>query len=235
MMNTKLSAIMVLVIGACDAQVDSDHQGQVLATLDGTMQTTHAAQTIEVDVSVVWVIGSGGTSFVGADKVEVQGSLPSNFSLSIFTPPTDDLMTEWDGIKFGAAFVAVSPAGVDPHEWQRWRGVENDHVLVYLPEAPPAGSDVAALLHGTTSAGFHLYDVRKLTEAERQQRLDCFNQLYHSLGHEPALAEVVDTCGGTANDDLTLAADDLDTRLSIQIVDQFGLDEFNALPSWYGL
>jgi hypothetical protein len=27
---------------------------------------------------------------------------------------------------------AVEPTGVDPQEWQKWRGVENDHVLIYL-------------------------------------------------------------------------------------------------------
>jgi hypothetical protein len=235
MKKSQLTPLLLLMVGACDAQVDRDHQGQVLATLEGTMQTSQSPSSAAVDVSVVWVVGSGGTSFVGSDKVEVEGTLPSSFSLSIFTPPPDDLMTDWDGVKFGAAFIAVAPAGEDPEAWQQWRGVENDHVLIYLPQPAPAGSDVAALLHGAASTGFHLYDVRRLSEAERQQRLACFNGLYQSLGREPSLPEVVDACGGTANDDLMLAAADLETQLSIDIVDEFGLDEFNMLPSWYGL
>lgn len=238
MTNTvaKLSPLVLLAAAACDAQVDGDHQGQVLATLEGTMHSaTPSPSSVAIDVSVVWVIGSGGTSFVGSDKVEVEGSLPSSFSLSIFTPPTDDVMSDWDGIKFGAALVTVSPAGEDPERWQAWRGVENDRVLVYLPESPPAGSAVAGLLAGTPSAGFHVYDVKRLTEAERQQRLDCSTQLFHSLGYMPSRAEIFAACGGTGSDELTLAADDLDTQLSIEIVDDFGLDEFNALPRWSGL
>lgn len=224
------------MVAACDAQVDGDHQGEVLATLEGTMHTSASTPTsIAIDVSVVWVIGSGGTSFVGSDHVEVQGSLPSNFSLSVFSPPSDDVLSDWDGIKFGAALVAVGPAGEDPTRWQAWRGVEYDRVLVYLPEAPPAGSAVAGLLHGTPTAGFHLYDVRRLTEAERQERLACGTQLYLDLGYMPSRAEMFAACGGDSNDDLTLAADDLDTQLSIEIIDQFGLDEFNALPMWSGL
>jgi hypothetical protein len=231
----KLSPLFLLAVAACDSQVDGEHQGQVLATLEGTMQSQAAPSSIAIDVSVVWVIGSGGTSFVGSDKVEVEGTLPSSFSLSIFTPPTDDVMSDWDGIKFGAALVAVSPAGVDAEEWQQWRGVENDRVLIYLPEAPPAGSAVAGLLGGTPSAGFHLYDVRRLTEAERQQRLDCVTQLYHMLGYMPSRAEIFNACVGSGSDELTIAADDLETQLSIDIIDQFGLDEFNALPRWSGL
>ena len=232
---SKLSIVVLVAAGGCASQVDGTHQGQVLASLEGTMQTAQSGSPITVDVSVVWVIGSGGTSFVGADKVQVTGSLPSNFSLSIFNPPLDAVMSVWDGVKFGAALVTVEPTGVDPHEWQMWRGVENDHLLIYLPVTPPAGSAVAGLLHGTPTAGFHLYDVRRLTEAERQQRLACITQASGGLGHMITRSEILAACGGDGHDELSLAAKDLDTQLSIQIIGQFGLDQFNALPSWMGL
>ncbi len=230
---SKFSKLFPLVLGlaACGSQVDGDHQGTVLARLEGTMHSSDPGRSVEADVSVAWVLGSGGTSFVGADHVEVAGTLPSNFTLSVFTPPTDDMMWNWDGVKFGTAYIVSNPPGDDPQEWQRWLGAELDHVLVYVPEPPPAGSDVAALLRGTPTAGFHLYNVHHITEPERQQRLDCRNTLPFSA----TLPEVFEKCGGTANDDLIPATEDLDTLLSIGIVPAFGLDEFNALPAWYGL
>ncbi len=217
---------------ACGAQVDGDHQGQVLARLQGTMHSAdEPGRSVEADISVTWVIGSGGTSFVGADHVEVEGTLPSNFALSVFTPPSEDTMWDWDGVKFATAYIVSNPPGEDPQEWQGWLGADLDHVLVYLPATPPAGSDVAALLRGTPAPGFHVYDVHHVTEAERQERLGCAN----TLGFEASLTEVIETCGGTANDDLLPSATDLDTLLSIGVVSSFGLDEFNALPAWYGL
>jgi len=36
-------------------------------------------------------------------------------------------------------------------------GGEENHLVVYLPEAVPAGSDASFILHGTPAAGFHLY------------------------------------------------------------------------------
>jgi hypothetical protein len=229
----KFNKVFPLVLGlaACGSQVDSDHQGTVLARLAGTMHSSDPGSSVQADVSVAWVIGSGGTSFVGADHVEVEGTLPSNFTLSVFTPPSDDMMFDWDGIKFGTAYIVSNPPGEDPQEWQRWLGAEMDHVLVYLPASPPAGSDVAALLRGTPSAGFHLYNVHHISDAEFKERIDCRN----TLPFAASLTDVIETCGGTANDDLLPAPDDLNTLLSIGLVPTFGLDEFNALPAWYGL
>lgn len=220
---------LALALGACGSQVDGDHQGEVLARLEGTM---HAAESrsIEADVSIAWVIGSGGTSFVGADRVQVEGTLPSNFTLSVFTPPADDVLWDWDGVTFATAYLVSNPPSDDPKAWQKWLGADMDHVLVYLPAKPPAGSDVAALLRGTPEPGYHLYNVHQITEPERQQRLACWNTL-----SDRSLPSVFANCGGTPNDDLIPADDDLDTLLSIEIVPQFGLDEFNALPAWYGL
>jgi hypothetical protein len=231
MIQSSTLFFLVVAVAACGTQVDGDHQGEVLARLQGTMHSSAPSESVQADVSVVWVVGSGGTSFVGADHVEVDGTLPSNFTLKVFTPPTDDMMFDWDGVKFGTAYIASNPPGEDPQAWQGWLGAEMDHVLVYLPVSPPVGSDVAALLRGTPSAGFHLYNVHQITEPERQQRLACYN----TLGFGASLSQVFATCGGTANDDLIPADDDLDTQLSIDIVPQFGLDEFNALPAWYGL
>lgn len=231
----KISSLLLLAVTGCDSQVDGDHRGEVLAALEGQMHTTTTRTTASADVSVVWTIGSGGTSFVGAETAQVDGMLPSNFTLSVFTTPSADVMSDWDGIRFGAALIAARPQGVDATAWQQWLGVDNNHVLVYLPEAPPVGSAVAGLLHGTPTSGYHVYDVRRLTEAERQQRFDCISKFFNEQNREPTRAEIFSLCGGDGNDELWPSADDIDTVLDIPVVDEFGLDEFNGLPRWSGL
>lgn len=232
---TRIPLLLLFTVAACDAQVDSDHQGQILAELQGDMHTSTARTTTTADVSVVWTIGSGGTSFVGADQAQTQGMLPNHFTLSVFTLPTADVMKEWDGQTFGAALIAAGPQGVDPTDWQSWYGVDMNHVLVYVPQQPATGSTLAGILHGTPAVGYHLYDVKRLTDAEVQQHYDCITQFLADNHREPTTAEIFSVCGGDGHDELWPSAGDLQTELDIEIVDSFGIPEFNELPSWYGL
>lgn len=234
-MTTKFTTLMLLATAACDPQVDGDHQGEVLALLEGNMRTSTSQTQTTADVSVVWTIGSGGTSFVGADNAQVQGMLPNHFTLTVFTTPTDDVMKEWDGETFGAAIIAAGPQGVDATEWQQWYGVDMNHVLVYVPAKPAAGSTIAGILHSTPEPGYHVFDVKRLTEEEIQQHYDCITQFLHDNGREPSTAEIHNLCGGDGHDELWPSADDLDTVLDIEVVDDFGIPEFNELPHWFGL
>ena len=226
---TTLSMVLVAAAG-CGSQVDSDHQGEVLATLNGSMNSTEVPSPTRASVAVVWAIGSAGTKMAGADFVDVEGSLPSNFTLDIFTPPADEFMREVDGLAFGAAFIAAVRTDQDPKLWQQWLGVENDHVLVYLPETPPKDSTLAALLHGEPTKGFHIYRRYRPTEAERDARTQCMAMTGGDLN------KIYRVCGGdNSNDDLLPTDLDVETLLSITLVIQFGLDEFNAMPRWWGL
>lgn len=234
-MTKQLTTLLLLTVAACDSQVDGDHQGQILAELQGDMHTSTTQTSATADVSVVWTIGSGGTSFVGADKAEVEGMLPNHFTLTVFTTPTDDVMKDWDGEKFGAAIIAAGPQGVSAQEWQQWLGVDNNHVLVYVPAKPVAGGTLAGILHGQPEPGYHLYDVKRLTDAEVQQHYDCITQFLQTNHREPTTAEIFNLCGGDGHDELWPSADDLETVLDINVVADFGIPEFNELPSWFGL
>ena len=224
-----LSMVLVAAAG-CGSQVDSDHKGEVLATLQGSMASAEVPSPTHVNVAIVWAIGSGGTKMAGADYVDVEGSLPSNFTLDIFTPPEKDFMREVDGLTFGAAYIAAVRTDQDPKAWQQWLGVENDHVLVFLPDTPPKDSTLAALLHGEPTKGFHIYRRYRPTQAERDARYQCMQTTGGDLN------KIYRQCGGdNSNDDLLPTDLDVDTLLSIQLVLQFGLDEFNAMPRWWGL
>jgi hypothetical protein len=220
-------------LAGCDSQVDGDYQGEVLATLDGTMHAPQATSA-KVDVAIVWALGRAGIAFVGTDHAEVEGSLPSSFTISVFGTPTEEMMKAFDDGMLGGGYIVAYPRGNDPKDWQSWLGVDFDHVLVYLPEDVTAGSGMAGRLRSTPTAGYHVFSSRKITNEEHSEQLACWNMLSTQLGRTPTEAEVFAACAGDSHDPLLPTELDLGTTLSIELLDHpFGVPEYNRLPRWY--
>jgi hypothetical protein len=231
----RITLLAVALSGACASQVDGDHQGAVLATLEGTVHAPRM-MTTKADVSLVWVYGRAGIGLIGKDPIEVEGELPSSFTISVFSRPADDMMRAWDGERAGGAYIVAHHKGTDAKDWDNWLGVDYEHVVIYVPEAAEPGSAIAGLLRSTPEAGFHIYNVRKATEAEYRAQLDCWNRLYQQTGETPSVAEQFAQCGGDSHDPLTSSDLDLDTQLGIEILDHpFGVVEINKLPRWYAI
>jgi len=223
-MLEKLSLLVALApLVACASQVDSSHQGTALAKIEGEIRNTRTQPLTSngAEVVAVWLADSGSGDITVAESVDVSGSFPAQFSLSIYEPPMDTLLNDLGGVKIGLAFIIAGVPGTDYSDRASARagmlGMEENHVLVYVPQDVPAGSRVSLLLRGTPTAGFHLYGVHKLTDAEREARSACIDE----LGPEPTLDELYSTCGGpsTSNDDLVPLATDLQTPLEINLVD----------------
>jgi hypothetical protein len=103
---------------------------------------------------------------------------------------------------------------------------------VYLPNDTVPGATLEAFLHGPQQAGFHVYDVHHLTEAERQQRLACVNMIPQNGGMLGTFA-IYSQCGGAGRDELDPAPADLDTPFDITIVeDDDILELINNQPQW---
>lgn len=231
-MSLKLCSLLVVLapLAACDSQVDGDHQGDALATISGSVRNTRSAPIPDSEVVVVWQNSSGSPDLTGADSVDVAGSFPAQFALSIYTPPDAALLNDWDGVKVGVAYIVAGVPGTDYSDDNAVEtgllGMEVDHLLVYVPEAVPAGSQASIILRGTPAAGFHLYSVRKLTEAEQDARAACVD----GLGAGATLSQVFTQCGGfSAFDDFVPTATDLATPLSIDLVDDISQID---VPEW---
>lgn len=232
---SRITLLLAALSGACAAQTDADHQGTVLATLEGTVHAPMATTT-KADVSLVWVYGRAGIGLIGKDHVEVKGELPSSFTISVFTRPGDDMMRAWDGERAGGAYIVAHHKGSDPKDWDNWLGVDYDHAVIYVPEDAEPGGPIAGLLRSTPEAGFHIYNVRKATEAEYQGQLACMNRIFQQTGALPSVAERFAQCGGDSHDPLTPTDLDLDTPLGIELLDHpFGITEINKLPRWYAI
>ena len=230
-----VAVIACLASAACDPQVDSDHQGEVIASLSGSLTNKRATPLPKAEVSVVWARRSMMGGLVGAEKVEAEGLFPT-FRLSIYSPPPDSSLDGFDVAEdgqYGIAYVVVGTPETDYDALVGWKGVDLSHVLVYLPQDAADGSTIAGFLRGPVTKGFHIYDVHQQTEPERQAHLDCITELYRELHTMPTQHQEFVACPGTDRDDLTLAPADLDTELSIDIVEDTGfVDLVNALPHW---
>lgn len=229
-MSLKLCSLFVVLapLGACDSQVDSGHQGDALAEIGGSVRNT---RTLPIDdgseVVVVWQNSSGSPDLTGADSVEVEGSFPAQFTLSIYEPPTAALLNDWGGVNVGVAYIVAGVPGTDysNDDGAGVLGMEVNHLFVYLPQAVPAGSDASHILRGTPAAGFHLYAVHKLTDAEKAARRTCIEALPNG-----SIEQVFTQCGGfDVFDDFVPTTTDLSTPLEIDLVDDIGSID---VPNW---
>jgi hypothetical protein len=224
----RYSVLSLLALAACDSQVDSEHQGEPLATIAGSVTSIRAAPPADSEVVVLWVNSSGSPDLEGGDSVEVDGSFPAQFQLSMYEPPEDRLLNNFEGVKLGVAYIIAGVPGTDYSDDNAVEtsllGMEVDHFLVYVPEAVPAGSHAAFFLRDTPAAGFHLYRVHQLDEAEQEARRACIDAL-----PDPTTEAVYTQCGGTTFDDLSPEPDDLATPLDIQIVND--ISEID-IPEW---
>ncbi|MBP6631084.1 MAG: hypothetical protein KA297_16740 [Kofleriaceae bacterium] len=225
----RLASISILATtAACASQVDGDHQGDALAELSGQVsndRTTPVGDAAEV--VVVWHNSAGSPDVIAAEAVEVEGTFPAQFSLSIYQPPADALLNDWAGVQVGVAYLVAGTPGADYSDESNpgLLGIEDDHLLVYLPAAVPAGSFAAHVLRGTPAAGFHLYGVHKLTDAEKASRAACIDAL-----PDPTTEAIYTTCGGSATfDDFVPLPTDLASPLEIELVDD--VDDVDV-PNW---
>ena len=216
--------LLATPLAACASQVDSDHQGQALATLQGEVRNTRTKPiTGTTEVAVVWANTSGDPDVTYADTVPVSGSFPAQFELSIYTPPPASALNEFEGVQIG---VAVIVAGDPAAGKAGLLGMEEQHLLVYAPADVPANSTIGIMLHSAPTAGFHLYGVHRPTDAEKANRESC----EQNLGDDPSPRDVYLQCGGSSVfDDFVPLPTDLQTPLEIPLVDD--PSQINA-PNW---
>lgn len=230
-----VAAACLTTAAACDAQVDSEHQGEVLASIQGSLTSKRAMQLPQAEVSVVWARRSIMGGLVGAEKVEAEGLFPQ-FHLSLYSPPPDSSLDGFDGPsdgQYGVAYIVVGTPETNYTQMTGWKGVDLSHVLVYLPEDAADGSTIAGFFQGPVAKGFHIYNVKELTTDERNARYACITQLAATISGMPTQHEEFVACPGTDDDSLTIAPNDLDTELAIDVIEDDDIVALiNSLPRW---
>lgn len=226
--------LAILAVGACDAAVEGDHRGELLATIEGSLP--QAAPNIPRDaeprVAIGWINKSHMSWFVGGQFPDTNVGL-TGFTFDLFSPPADELMEAMPGGRFAMGVVALAPLD-DPFTGPYlWTGFDHTHLLVYLEGAPAPESVLYAWLSkpASISAGYHVFDIYKRTEAEDQAWLACANTVLWPEMGMLSTYELILACGPDGYSILSIAPDDLATPFDItSTVGMPSLDVANLMP-----
>jgi hypothetical protein len=153
--------IVPLVVSACGTQSDNKYKGEPLAKLSGQVTTTEATPPPADAVTLVWVHVAGTGPDVVAEQAPVTGSFPAAFELALFTPPPADAINDPSvaGGNFAISFIGAIDPSKDVNDESSVWGLDEHHMLAYLPNTVDAASQIAQFLGGTTSPGYHLMAV----------------------------------------------------------------------------
>lgn len=163
--STLLSISLVtaaLAAAGCDQPAGPDYEGEVLASLRGTVVDDRSTDTSAAKVVLVWGVDEAPIDRHVATEVPVAGAFPAEFRLDVFEPPPDDALMTPEGVdepRIGVAYVLVVPEDAETADEAALLGGAEDHVLVYVDRDVVAGTFAADLLHGTPTQGYHLMDV----------------------------------------------------------------------------
>jgi hypothetical protein len=86
-----LAAAPALVLGACDAQHTSDYRGEALLSLRGSVEIADDNHVKGKLVPAIAFVTHGDVHIV---DVDVHGEFPADFTLDVYEPPPDGIVTE---------------------------------------------------------------------------------------------------------------------------------------------
>jgi hypothetical protein len=213
---------------ACDGVRESDYEGEVLASLEGTI--TKSGDTDEmgdIGVAVFWELVNNVPGLRFAEFTEVTSDFPSSFRLDFHQPPEEELLVEFpDGnaVVLGRIYVTSDDSedppviGENGYGYGYWACTQ-ERVIAFIREDVVSGSAAASYLGcgldtegsppcSALTAGYHLMDLEPGENATGNgDGLGCSSAV---PPEDPGYCEP---------DDVRLAADDLETRIEIDVAD----------------
>lgn len=224
LIGRSLAALSSLALAACDAQTGDGYQGEPLASLHGAVENRLTETPPDANVVLLWPDPSGsGHPFV-AETIAIDVMLPATFTLDLFTPPellealpfTMGVVTAATPDADFDLLFAETPDGEIHLEGTGVLGFDAQHMIVYAPEDIREGEFAAAFLHGSPTAGFHVFDMKCLSDAEKAEVDACIE----ALGPQPDSLRIWTECGGTSELPWFVPAPaDLETELTVELVD----------------
>jgi len=162
-----------LVVGlahvGCSAQADPEYQGEPLATVVGTVVTTEAPPSGEIDAALLWLSYDPLDPSLKIANTVVRGSFPAAFTLEVLAPPPPERVVSAEGIRFGI-IAAVRHQSARTVSFADVLGTALNVVVVYFPNDATGENDViaeeAARLRVPPTRGYHLARVIVTEEAE---------------------------------------------------------------------
>lgn len=168
--------ILPLVLSAaCDAQVDTQYQGEAMATITGTVTNELRYAPPEATVTLVWWLFSASNSRIVAEAANVSGGFPARFRLDIFAPPGDDALNDYRSIPGGGRVGVAMLVVADFERSSEVFGAAEEHFLIYVADELGRESLTSKYFAGVTEPGFHLMEVIDVDDPDCAEELvDCF-------------------------------------------------------------
>lgn len=252
-------ALGTVLMAACDPQADDTYKGEALASLQGTIAVADEQPSPgDVSTAVLWHDFAESDSAVVTEPVPVEGAFPAEFKLSLYEPPSPDVLIEVEGPDDGPTgkFIAVGYVAVLPNNaaagpgdftevWESALGVENDHLLVYAEEAV-SEELLRGVFPGGLQPGYQLFSVTRPSEEDRHcldpwsDCIDaCLAQFELCEGDEQTCGEESVACFGACDEehqpDQCPQGDFRDLLAPVQITDALSLviGGEKPYPDWF--
>lgn len=181
------------------------------------------------EVGITWISRSTNRSVAG-ERIDVDAAL-SSFQLDLVEPPPNAAMEMIEGLRFATGLVVLTRSDVGYFDPLAWRGFDATKMVVYLPEAPAPDSALSAWLSrpGPITAGYHIFDVHRKTDAEVQAWLACVGDIPLPTEPVPGPPIQVLKCGPDGASELRPSALDLASTIHIAITEDLSDAEVHAL------
>ena len=195
--SKSIQAVLACSLFACAEMPESGTiEGDAAPVLRGTVNETVVA-TDSVDVVVLWSFYPGlldetPPTLWPADRVQIQGSFPSEFTLRSIEPPPDfvlegGLIAAHDphGSRVAEGYIVTVSSGtsLDELAFEDILGTDRAHSIAYVESDIEAGSFAEYFL-GPLAAGFHLIEKKPL---ERDCDADPDSASWHQLADGTAI------------------------------------------------
>ena len=139
-----LSALVCTTfLGGCDPAVNEEYKGEPIITLKGQITNALESNIDELDVRLSWakidIDENGDASGVSilAEQVDVEGSFPAEYKISVFEPPVEsafvDLPIGEEGVRLAMGYITASVRG-EEFKLDEIVGLQDDFVVFYVDD-----------------------------------------------------------------------------------------------------
>ena len=213
-------------LAACDGLRESDYEGEVVASMEGTVTTSGNFELPDdLNIPVIWDVMAQIPGRRFAEFPEVTGDFPAHFRLDFHQPPDEDQLLEFpDGNAVMLGRLSLTSLGPDDFVleddgsavWGLW-ACNDEQIFAFLRDDVVPGSAAASYFGcgldtegsvpcGELTAGYHVMNV----ELGNTSTTGCTG---NAPPGDPAYCEP---------DDMRLAPDDLDTEIVFDVTGASG-------------
>ena len=189
-------AVALAASAGCASQAPTTYEGEPLALIRGTVQTTSAkALATPIEAAIFWQkvrFGQGETELANQGNLStptpIAGSFPAEFRLKILVPPDDRALVPCFGDQPGGLAWGSSVAvrkGADPSNTKLTdlHGYAADAAVVYASAPIPPDAPCNSMFRTEISPGYHLF-VRRHVSDEEQAAADAAAEALPMCLHE---------------------------------------------------